>query len=106
MIDGEQKSDLEQRLINLLIVENTEGLYRCEITVGNWGPVNNQIGFVYFDRQTVDFGKTLKIKHRYIVRGTRDGARSEFPRGAAAGIDRAGRGPVSGSSHEAAYANI
>jgi phage protein D len=62
MIDGEQQSDLEQRLINLLIVENTEGLYRCEITVGNWGPVNNQIGFVYFDRQTVDFGKTLKIK--------------------------------------------
>lgn len=61
MIDGDQKSDLEQRLINMLIVENTEGLYRCEMTVGNWGPVNNQIGFVYFDRRTIDFGKTLKI---------------------------------------------
>ena len=62
LIDGEEKSDLEQRLISMLIAENTEGLYRCELTIGNWGPVNNQIGFVYFDRQTIDFGKTLKIK--------------------------------------------
>ena len=29
---------------------------------GNWGPINNSINFLYFDRQTLDFGKTFQVK--------------------------------------------
>jgi Bacteriophage probable baseplate hub protein len=45
-----------------MIVENTNGLYRCEATFSNWGNINNSIGFLYFDRRTLDFGKIFKVK--------------------------------------------
>ncbi len=53
---------LQQGLTALLVAETTAGLYRCEATFGNWGPRNGSIDFLYFDRQTLDFGKALKIK--------------------------------------------
>ena len=46
----------------MLILENSNGLYRCEVLFGNWGAVNRSLGFLYFDRQTLDFGKALQIK--------------------------------------------
>jgi uncharacterized protein len=61
-LDGSDHAALEQGLMSLLIVEQTSGLYRCEATFGNWGLRNGTVDFLYFDRQTVDFGKTLKIK--------------------------------------------
>jgi uncharacterized protein len=61
-VDGQDKPDLAQGLIELLIHENTDGLYRCEVTFGNWGTVNNRIDFLYFDRAVLDFGKSLAVK--------------------------------------------
>jgi phage protein D len=61
-LDGRDNSTLAQGLLSLSIIEQTSGLYRCEATFGNWGPRNGAIDFLYFDRQTIDFGKTLKIK--------------------------------------------
>src|SRR5688572_26399080 len=61
-VDGTDHAALEQGLMSLLIVEQTSGLYRCEATFGNWGLRNGTIDFLYFDRQTLDFGKSLKIK--------------------------------------------
>ena len=61
-LDGRDNASLAQGLLSLSIVEQTSGLYRCEATFGNWGPRNGSIDFLYFDRQTLDFGKTLKIK--------------------------------------------
>src|SRR5512138_3759280 len=61
-IGGSDHAALEQGLTSLLIVEQTSGLYRCEATFGNWGLRDGEIDFLYFDRQTVDFGKALKIK--------------------------------------------
>ena len=61
-LDGEDNSDLAEGLLSLLIVENTNGLYRCEALVGNWGSVENTVGFLYFDRRTLDFGKEIKVK--------------------------------------------
>ena len=61
-IGGNDDATLEQGLTSLLIVETTSGLYRCEATFGNWGLHNNAIDFLYFDRQTLDFGKAFKIK--------------------------------------------
>lgn len=61
-LNGRDNTTLAQGLLSLSIVEQTSGLYRCEATFGNWGPRNSSIDFLYFDRQTLDFGKTLKIK--------------------------------------------
>ena len=35
---GEENSSLVGGLSYLLIVEKTDGLYRCEAKFGNWGP--------------------------------------------------------------------
>ena len=61
-VAGQDKPELAEGLLSLLIVENTSGLYRCEATFGNWGTNNNTIGFLYFDRSLLDFGVTLKVK--------------------------------------------
>jgi hypothetical protein len=61
-VDGQDKADLAQGLVELLIHENAEGLYRCEATFGNWGTVNNRIDFLYFDRAVLDFGKSFVVK--------------------------------------------
>jgi phage protein D len=61
-MDGQDNTALEQGLLSLLIVETIGGLYRCEATFGNWGLRNSTIDFLYFDRQTLDFGKAFKIK--------------------------------------------
>ena len=61
-IDGEDNAALAEGLLTMKIIETTEGLYRMEATFGNWGTVNGRIGYLYFDRQTLEFGKTVKIK--------------------------------------------
>ena len=53
---------LSEDLLSLLIVENTSGLYRCEAQFNNWGDVNNGIGFLYFDRKLLDYGKSFQVK--------------------------------------------
>lgn len=49
-------------LFGLTIEETVAGLYRCEALFGNWGPKDGVVGFLYFDRATLDFGKRLRIK--------------------------------------------
>jgi phage protein D len=61
-LGGQDKADLSTQLLDLAIWENSLGLYRCEAAFGNWGNVNGKIGFRYFDRATIDFGKDIKIK--------------------------------------------
>lgn len=62
LIAGQEQSALRADLQALLIVENIQGLYRCELTVNNWGSANNKVDFLYFDRKSVDFGKQIEIK--------------------------------------------
>jgi phage protein D len=59
---GQDSPGLAQGLLRLLVAETVSGLYRCEATVGNWGAVGSGVGFLYFDRQTLDFGKAFKVK--------------------------------------------
>ncbi len=82
-IDGEDKPTLIERLLSLEIVERVEGLYRLEAAFGNLGPADNQTGFLFFDRQTIDFGKTVKVKLESdtIFEGRISGIEAEFPDG-------------------------
>jgi Bacteriophage probable baseplate hub protein len=76
---------LAQGLLSLLIVENINGLYRCEAQFGNWGNKNGTLGFLYFDRTLLDFGKTFQVKlgQDIIFDGRIMGMEAHFPEGGA-----------------------
>ena len=61
-VGGQDSEALSTGLLRLSIVEIVSGIYRCESTFGNWGPVGNSLGFLYFDRRTLDFGKVFQVK--------------------------------------------
>lgn len=62
MIDGEDDNDLSGELLTLLVEEKTAGLYRCEATFSNWGSQSSGADFLYFDRETLDFGKAFAVR--------------------------------------------
>ncbi len=82
---GEENTSLVGALNYLLIVEKTDGLFRCEAKFGNWGPKANGIDFLYFDRQTLDFGKEFQVKigTEEIFKGKITALEAEFPEGKA-----------------------
>ncbi|HEX5749544.1 MAG TPA: contractile injection system protein, VgrG/Pvc8 family [Archangium sp.] len=61
-VGGQEIATLGGGLLALTIEEDTGGLYRCEATFGNWGAVSGGIGFLYFDRKTLDFGKGFQVR--------------------------------------------
>lgn len=83
-IGGKDEATLSAGLIELLIVETTQGLYRCEATFGNWGPKNGSTDFIYFDRRMLDFGKTFQVKigTNTIFDGRVTALEAQFPEGA------------------------
>jgi hypothetical protein len=62
-IAGQVKTSLSDlQLRSLLVEETTLGLFRCEANFLNWGPKDDSVGFLFFDRQVLDFGKALSIE--------------------------------------------
>src|SRR6267378_94927 len=84
-VGGQENGPLAGGLLEMLIVENTQGLYRCEAKFGNWGETNNTTGFLYFDRSVLDFGKDFQIKlgSDAIFNGKVMGLEASFPEGQA-----------------------
>lgn len=82
-VGGREEPELAGGLLGLTIVENTSGLYRCEANFGNWGNKDNQIGFLYFDRNRLDFGKDLQVKFEgdALFEGRIMGLEASFPEG-------------------------
>lgn len=62
VVGGTEDRSLREGLLGLVVAEDTQGLYRCEATFGNWGAQGSGVNYLYFDRKTLDFGKTLQIK--------------------------------------------
>jgi phage protein D len=84
-VGGQENTALSGGLTYLLITEKTDGLYRCEAKFGNWGPKNNTTDFLYFDRQTLDFGKDFQVKlgDEAIFSGKITALEADFPAGQA-----------------------
>jgi hypothetical protein len=61
-VDGKEDAGLSQGLLKMSVHETVQGLYRAELRFGNWGPKDNEIGFLYFDRKKLDFGKSLRLQ--------------------------------------------
>ncbi len=62
-IDGNLIQSLGDAVLQTVLVEETtQGLFRCEASFINFGPRSKQVDFFFFDRQTIDFGKTISIE--------------------------------------------
>ena len=62
ILNGQNNTELSERLLHLMVIETASGLYRCEATVSNWDPDHAAGGYLYFDRKSIDFGKSFKVK--------------------------------------------
>jgi phage protein D len=60
-VDGREDARLAGGLLRMCVGETIEGLYRAELRFGNWGSKNDQVDYLYFDRKTLDFGKSLRL---------------------------------------------
>lgn len=82
-IAGHDEPQLAQRLLSMLIAEDTHGLYRCEAVFGNWDQKDKSVGFLYFDRRLLDFGKTMQVKlgKDVLFDGRIMGLEGHFPQG-------------------------
>ena len=87
-VAGQDKAALADNLLSLLIVENTQGLYRCEARFSNYGSVNGKFDFLYFDRRVLDFGKAFKVKlgSDTIFDGKITALEAQFPEGRSAEV--------------------
>lgn len=61
-VDGTEKAALAVQLTSLFVEETTLGLFRSEATFTNWGTKDDHADFLFFDRQTLDFGKEISIE--------------------------------------------
>jgi phage protein D len=82
-IGGQEDLTLGQGMTMASIHEDVQGMFRCELRFGNWGPKDNSIGFLYFDRKKLDFGKQIQIKigNDVIMDGRISGIEAEFLEG-------------------------
>lgn len=83
-VAGQDYPALANALLTMLIEEKENGIYRCEASFGNWGSVGRSVGFLYFDRTTLDFGKAFQVKlgNDLIFDGRISGLEANFPQGA------------------------
>jgi Bacteriophage probable baseplate hub protein len=81
LVAGEEQGALAERLLSLVVQETTSGLFGCEAVFGNWGTVGGQIGFLYFDRKLLDFGKPFAIAlgRDALFEGRITGLEANFP---------------------------
>jgi uncharacterized protein len=61
-VDGTAKGALAIQLNSVFVEETTLGLFRCEATFSNWGTKDDHADFLFFDRQTVDFGQEFSVE--------------------------------------------
>ncbi len=61
-VAGQEQQELADALVELAVEEDTEGLCHCEATFSNWGPRDGAAGYLFFDRQLLDFGTALRIE--------------------------------------------
>lgn len=82
-VDGQARSEFDLGLLEMAVTEDTEGLYRCEATFGNWGQSGNSVSFLYFDRRLLEFGKgfVVKFDDNTLFDGRIVGLEGDFPEG-------------------------
>ncbi len=60
---GRRDPDLSSNIVAILVEENIDGLFRCEIVLNNFGfRPNGKMDYLFFDRDKLDFGKEIGIR--------------------------------------------
>jgi phage protein D len=82
-VAGREIAALADALLELSIRESVQGLYACEAVFGNWGPSGGQTSYLYFDRQTLEFGKDFEVLlgSDTLFKGRIMGLEGRFPEG-------------------------
>ena len=84
-VDGQPRPALGAGMVSLVVEETTLGLFRCEARVGNWGPVGRDVGYLYFGRDVLDFGKAFEVElgppggSRRVFAGKVTGLEAHYP---------------------------
>lgn len=84
VVDGQPRPRLADGLLSMAVIEDVDGLYRCEATFGNWGAGNGTaLNYLYFDRTLLDFGKPfiVKLGNDTLFEGSITGLEGQFPAG-------------------------
>lgn len=85
-VDGEESPMLSTSVLSAMTEETRDGLYRCEVVFGNWGPVRGDLGYVYSDRSMLDFGAGFAVrmgegdKAATVFAGSITGIEEHYPR--------------------------
>jgi uncharacterized protein len=89
VVGGQERPELAAGLLRMTIAEETSGLYRCEAAFGNLGEKDGVSDFLYFDRSTLDFGKSFQVKFEdgVIFDGKITALEAIFPEGQAPEIN-------------------
>jgi uncharacterized protein len=74
---------LAQGLTSLSISEAVNNIARCEASFGNWGTTGGGVGFLYFNRSLLDFGKpfAVKLDNDVLFDGRVTGLEAQYPSG-------------------------
>jgi len=82
-IDGQPQARLEAALVSYELADRIDAMAHAELCFGNWGGEAHP-GFQHFDRRTLDFGKTLVVKHgdARLFEGRISAIAAEYPEGA------------------------
>lgn len=62
VVGGTEEIDLSQGLLRMSLRDDVAGLCHAELRFGNWGPKSGGIGFLFFDRKKLEFGKEMQLK--------------------------------------------
>lgn len=62
LVDGQEQAGLASALVRMSASDAIGGMARCELTVSNWSLQAGGVGFTYFDRRLLDFGKRLEVR--------------------------------------------
>jgi phage protein D len=60
-IDGAPDGALTAAVLSLLVEESVEGMSRCELCCYNYGLRRGGTGYLFFGRESVEFGKELRV---------------------------------------------
>jgi len=84
---GQRNYALSTDILAVLVEETTEGLFRCEATFNNVDARNSSVGYLYFGRDVLDFGKDFAIQlgagdnARRVFKGRISALEAEYPSG-------------------------
>lgn len=81
---GREDAVMSARLHEMMIHETAQGMYRCEALFNNWGDVDGGIGYLLFNRSTLDFGKSFEVRIRdtTMFAGKITAVQADYPNGA------------------------